>query len=84
MAGHMEGSLKSCTNTHVHVYLFMCLWLMGQSREIRFSNQPLLFCVHFCSFKQSWYTGFVDHSECSSLQEVPDVRSSQHQYLYEK
>lgn len=38
MAGHMEGSLTNCDNAHVHAYLFMCFWSMGQSREIRFSN----------------------------------------------
>lgn len=49
----------SCTNAHVHVNRLLCLWLWV--KEGRYGSviggETTLFCVHCCSFKQSWRTG---------------------------
>lgn len=73
--------LHQCTCACIPVYVLMA---MGQSRDTRFSDQQSNLCALLFLCKPSWYNAFVDNSQCSCLQELPDVRSSWHYYIHVK
>ncbi len=74
--------LHTCTCACISVYV-MWLWVAaGRWGSLIRSETCYSVCIVVALNRDG--IGFVNHSECSSLQEVPDVTSLQQQKLSEK